>query len=453
MNTHPASVTGESIAAAESLWLRILKSIAGALLLLALMVVVSLTVAGAMPAIHERLTGESREFSPVARFAFGAGGLFALFSPVIFMAVASRKKWLTGRFLLVAWILMTPVLVWLTWDEPALLHQVSVEDVSPTFPDAEKSYALLMEYSRQTPSEEAKAFQQFKPRAYFGAISPREPDKWRGFITQHREDIEADWTALAPQRRWLDTLQTFGRWGDLTPSKVVVDTPHYPVWRTLSQHACGKATLLAMDGKGDEAVDLLAQMLEAGRKLQDDSRSHSRAMIGVVIERLCLNTAAVVLDLGPVSPTARARLTFAMGPDNAAVMARRMVLMDYVYYADLYQKTKLVDEVGANSKLGPIIRGTLKVAAAFVFNRIATINRYGEHAFAQVGLAETRDLENYVAKQKEFTRSLLSHPSPKNLGGRLMLVSATPYLDRILRNIWETADLRANLRQRLSSAG
>ena len=224
----------------------------------------------------------------------------------------------------------------------------------------------------------------------------------------------------------------------------------FKVWRTLAQRSCAQATLLALDGRRDEAIATLAPMLEAGRKLQPSSRTLVRPTIGIVIERMCVETAGIVLDLGSVSAAARARLAAALGAENSAAMARRLILVEYAQFAPTFFKAKLGDTLAPSKGIGPVVRGPLNLLGGLFVNPNATINLLGQHVFELAALAEARQLGKFSVRQQGFGDTELRRPGMKNLFGRHMVSMATSAYTKVLDSHWKTADLREALRQRLT---
>ena len=371
--------------------------------------------------------------------------------PLIVLVVAERKRWLTWPVLAASWLVVLPVLGWLAWDEPAIRQPITIEEFSPAFDGAEKSFAVLMQYSKQTPSEEAKAFAATKLSTPWVAANPREPAKWLEFVTKNRPALEADWAALAPQRHWFGELAAFDRLGDLTPADYSANIISFQPWRTLSQRTCAAATLLALDGHGDEAIALLVPLLEVSRKLQLSSRTLVRTMIALAVERMTLETAGLVLDRTPVSAASRARLTAALANENAPALARRLLLVEYVLFAPL-NRMKLGDSIAGtwgNEKF--ILRRPLNFLSALFLNPIATTNIYGDRVRELADLAEARELGKFAVRSQDFGNILLKEPGMKNVGGRLMLTMAVPAYSKILESHWKTADLRVALRTRLTT--
>lgn len=434
----------------EPFWLRLLRSLVAIGLALALTVITALAVIGCLPVVNESFKELFSWGSKIPKVAVGLTVLFVTLVPLIVLAVAERKRWLSWPVLAASWLVVLPVLGWLAWDEPAIRQPITIEEFSPAFPGVEQSYAVLMQYSKQTPSEEAKAFTALKPAVqYFGA-NPREPAKWLESVTKNRPGLEADWAALAPQRRWFGELAAFDRIGDLTPSDYSANIISFQPWRTLSQRTCAAATLLALDGHGDEAIALLVPLLEVSRKLQLSSRTLVRTMIAVVVERMALETAGLVLDRTPVSAASRARLTAALANENAPALARRLLLVEYVLFAPL-TRMKLGDHLAATRESGFPLRRPLNFLGGLFFNPIATTNIYGDRVRELADLAEARELGKFAVRSQDFGNILLKEPGMKNVGGRLMLTMAVPAYSKILESHWKTADLRVALRTRLTT--
>jgi hypothetical protein len=447
MNPHPASA---AVPARAPLWLRLLRSLILLGLCLALTVITAIAVIGCLPFVTESFKQLFSWGSKVPKGAISLTVLFVILVPLIVLAVAERKRWLSWSVLAVSWLVVLPVLGWLAWDEPAIRQPITIEEFSPAFPGAEQSYAVLMQYSKQSPSEEAKAFAATKLRSPILA-NPDDSAKWLESVTKNRVAIEADWATLAPQRRWLGELAAFERIGDLTPSDYSANIISFLPWRTLSKHTCALATLLALDGHGDEAIDLLVPQLEVSRKLQLSSRTLVRTMIAVVVERVTLQTAALVLDWTTVSPASRTRLAAALANENASALARRLLLIDYALFAPLSSRMKLGNHLAAtwgNEKT--LLRRPLNLLSALFFNPIATTNIYGDHMRELAELAEARELGKFAMRSQDFDNFLLKEPGMKNVGGRLMLTMAVPAFDKILERHWKTTDLRVELRTRLA---
>jgi hypothetical protein len=436
------------------LWLRFVRSLVIIGLCLALTVITALAVGGYLPHVRNTFEQLFASGSSIPKVALGVTALFVVLLPLIVLAVAERRRWLTWPVLAAAWLVVLPVLAWLSWDDTAIRQPIMIEEFSPAFAGAEKSYAVLMQYSKQTPSAEAKVFEKTKMAAVWNAsASNREPAKWIEFVTKNRAAIEADWETLAPQRRWFGELAAFDQIGDLTVADYNANIMSFQVWRTLSQRTCATATLLALDGHGDEAIARLAPLLEVGRKLQLSSRSLIRTMVAVVVERMCIETAGIVLDKAPASAVRRACLTTALGQENAPALARRLLMVEYVVFSPLFNRMKLGDTIAAARGTSFPLRRPLNFLSGLFFNPIATTNLYGDRVRELADLAEARELGKFNVRGQDYSNVLVTQSGMKNIGGRLMLSMAVPAFNKVVESHWKTADLRVALRTRLAAAG
>lgn len=431
---------------------RILRSLAVTGLTLAVMLLLLVALFGWVPGAGALFSSfasdDSAKLHPLVALALG---LAILLGPAAALYFLRRKNLLTPPVLAAGWIVVLAVGLWLAWDDAEIRRPLPMEEFSPAFPGAAESFAVLMRYGTQSEDPAVKAFLDRKPAlANFGGVRPTDAAKWREFITANRAALEADWAALAPERSWLAELAAFDRIGDLTVASISAPIIRFAVWRQLSQRAAAHASLLALDGHGDEAIDSLLPLLEVSRKLEPFSRTLVRTMIARVAQRLALDAASFVLDTATVSPEARARLAAALGNVNAAAGVRRVVLMEYAAFVPLFATMRLGD-IRADRPAPALIRHPLNAFSALFFNPNATANRYGAYSFELAALAEKRDLAGFAARQKEFNQLFGTPTTLKNPGGRVLLAMFIPAYDKIVQNYWETEDRRAALAARLQS--
>lgn len=461
--------------ALEPLWLRLVRGVVALSLALALTVIAALFIFGYIPAARAAFEPLFRADPKAPKAALTLAILFFIFVPVLLLfwplmrravqsggsaasgnpALHGRERrgpnrWLNWIALAAGWVVVLPVLAWLWSDDPAVRQPVSIEEFSPGFPGAEQSYAVLMQYSKQAPSAEARALAAVTLVVPGFGASPQDAAKWVEFVTTNRAGLGADWAVLAPQRRWLDELNAFDRIGDLTPAVLEADIVKFQPWRALSYHACGVATLQALDGHGDEAMATLLPLLEVSRKLQLSSRTLVRSLMAEVAERMTLETAAIVLDHAALSPATRARFAAALANENAQVLARRLIMVDYVQFAPLYFSARMGDAFAPGTGFLSILRRPLNLLSGLLLNPNATMNLYGDHVRELAALAEARELRQFATRNWSFGDETLFKPGIKNLGGRLMVNAAIPTFDKVIETHWKIADLRADLRKRLA---
>lgn len=422
--------------------LRLFRSLVILSLVLAFTLIAALAYAGAAFSAVATYFQDARK--PPGAVLFTLWVLVTLL-PLGLAVLAARRNWLKWPVLATGSLTAGVILTWLAWDDADLHRPPSIEEISPVFDGAELSYAVVMEYGKQRPTEEAKAFANYKPKAQFTAAAANEPEKWIEFLTKNRAALEADWEAAAPQRAWLGRLNAFDRLGDLTPADYAADIPSFFVWRFLSQRTCAIASLQALDGRGDEAIATLLPMLEVSRKFETSSRTLVRTMIARVIQKMCYQNAAFILERGKPGAAARARLLAAIESGNPEAGARRLVLTEYTVFSPLLAKVSFADTVNAVTLGGKKqLPGVLNLLTRFVLNPRATMNLYGDYIYELADLAERRELGSFAARQEAFVRSALQG-GMKNLGGHLLLNMAVPAYQKILQNYWDTEDLRLAL--------
>jgi hypothetical protein len=195
----------------------------------------------------------------------------------------------------------------------------------------------------------------------------------------------------------------------------------------------------------------LIPLLEVSRKLQLSSRTLIRSVIAEVVERMTILTAGIVLDHAPVSAASRSRLGAALANENAPVLARRLIMVDYVYFAPLYFSMKLGDAVAPGTGFMSLTRRPLNYLSALILNPNATMNIFGDHVRELAELAENRDLGKFAVRHRGFDDDLLRRPGIKNLAGRLMINLQIPSFDKVLEYHWKLADQRDALRKRVAA--
>lgn len=442
----------EPAAAPEPLGRRLLRSVVAIALVLAITFLLGVAVFGWMPPARDVAVGlfmhsPNEDFTVATILTFA----FILFTPVTLFALAERRRRLTWPALAIGWLLVVPVYAWLAWDEPAIRRPLTMEEIAPAFEGGEKSYAVLMRYSKKQPSDEAKAFAKYQPAVQWGGASPREPDKWIEFLTKNRAGLEADWAALAPQRAWLIELNGFDRIADLGAANFDADIIRYDVWRMLSQRASAIASLQALDGRGEEALATILPYLEISRKLEPSSRTLVRTMVARVVQKLSLEVIAFILNRHAVSPAMRAKLATALAGGNSPAGARRMVLIEYPYLVTTVRNMGLSSQLEIVDGNKPAAARPLDRLAPFLINPIATINIYGDYMYELAALAEAREIGKFAVRGNGFETTGDRRGGPKNLGGRVLLNMAVPSFEKVLRVYWEIEDLRAALHARVTA--
>ena len=360
---------------------------------------------------------------------------------VVMVRFRLRSWWWVGG----GWLIVTPILTYLAVDDAKLVKTATIEQISPAFPGAEESYAVLMRYGRDT-----TAARSFNPPSSIRRIvlnPDRNPADWHAALVNNREQIESDWAALAMQRAWWDELNSFDRIGDLTLPNPDADIPSTLVFRTMSQWGWAMAGLQAIDGRGDDAIDTLIPILQVGRKLQPSARTLVRMMLGITIEAGSMRTAEWILDHAEVSPAARARLAAALQGSEGQRGARRLIMAEYAMEVGYYADLPFVNLVQVQNVVS---RTLLQVLRPFIFNQRATANLYTRQAYINQELAASRTL-NSKRPVSAYRPPGSIPPSFKNYMGSLIINNISFNPSNAVASYWKNEDDRAALLARLAT--
>ncbi len=387
-------------------------------------------------------------------WALGLGLMFVLLAGTVFLAslcLQARHWWRIAAGCAV----LALVLAYLAHDEPVYRHPITMEEVSPAFPGSDASYAVLMRYGKEHPL--GKAFQGPRFREPFPVFDPSRSDAWRSTLLSRRAEFEANWAALAPERLWWLELNSFDKLGDLTPARVDTEVFSFQVFRSISQVGVAVASLQALDGHGDQAIDTLIPILEVGHKLQPYSRALVRQMIGVVIEHLSLSTASFILDNARTSRAARLRLEAALQAAAAEAGARHLFQTEYALGVASFGDSRVGDILkrmgpdGEQSRLRRVLNRLTPVLNAFsplLYNPHATFNRIGDLYTDWQEDAAKRQLDQLDERWTAFYADM-ARPGPKNIFGKWIGIEMTPAYKKVSENYWRNQDQRSALLARL----
>ena len=364
--------------------------------------------------------------------------LFVIVGPLSLLWLARRKHWGESWLALgTGYLLMAPVFVWLAWDEPTVRFPVSLDELCPPGPQAEASWAVTLAFTPRDGQPAPRTYSS--PKFPLGGAGPDKPAEWQAYLEKNRAALQAAWAGL-PERAWWAELNTFPVLGDLMPARFDAPIIKFAPYRSFSQLACAEAGLLALEGKGDEAMDTLLPVLEVSRKLEPSARSLVRFMVARVIQKMSLHSARFILDHATVSPDRRARLAAVLaGGSGGPAGARRMLLIEYAISTNY-----LLSHFGDPAKQRPLWKRSLLGLFRLVYNPVATANRYGALTKELADLAERRELAGFGTRAEAFIASN-SRPHFKNMAGGLMLSMTIPSYTKVLDSYWKIEDLRTTL--------
>lgn len=423
-----------------------------AVLALALSALCLLAAATSLPVIRESLGPLVWEHKVASGAALALTLLGALLVPSAALMFCSRRGWLRWPQLTALAACVIAAFAWLMWDEPAVRRPLTMDELSPALPGDEPSYRLALRYAKNSPA--AKAFKvpasQLAVAQATGDIA-RAPDKWEKFLREHRAEVEAGWTELAPLRSWWDELAASPRIGDLGEADWSQPILAFQPIRAYTQYAVAIASLQALDGRGDEAFATLTNLYSVARKLEPNARTLVRAMIAKVIQKMTLQTAAFVLGHASVSPAKRAAFAAELSAAvNGPAGARRLILIEYAFFGPTLESF-VGGPPAANDTGRQILHAILHVLSRVVLNPKATQNLVGDRYYAMAALAEARKLGELEASKGPINRDFLGGYHVKNIGGRLFADMAMPALSKVVKSYWDIDDLRTAMLTRLKS--
>jgi hypothetical protein len=436
-------------APAEPLVLRLLRLVARLVLAIVITFILGLAILAVSVQAQEVITALlGWGSSEVARSSWMVMPAIAAVLVVGSLSWLGRR--LSWRTLGIGYAVVSLIFAYLVWDKATLHRPQTLEEFSPPFPGAEESYTVLMRYGKNHP-----AGRNFTgSRMGWIIFDPQKPELWQKFMTEHRAEIEKEWQTLAPVWAWWKELNGFARLGDLTPAQPDAEIPAFSPYRMLSQRACAIATLQALDGRGDEAIETLLPLIEVARKLQPSSRTLVRTMIAVVIEKMAMQTAGFVLDHAAVSPATRARLAAALSVAGGGEPgARRLAAVEYVFAANGYIDRPLGDLIGTSDLVAKALAlpRVLNFLGPFIYNRRATLNLYADLTTDEEELAGRRQLEQLASRQKKFLEED-ARPRFKNFMGAMLLKQMVPATNKVVGAYWKTQDERAALLARVTTS-
>jgi hypothetical protein len=418
--------------------LRVLALLSLALVLTLFLALSILSIPGAAP-VADSLTHAAQK-TTIATIALIVA--FWLI-PAALVVTAWRLGLRSWRWIGGGWLAAIPVLVYLAVDEPSR-RTIKLEEMAPAFPGAERSYAVLMRYSKQHPSPEALAFEALHLQPFALKIADDSPPTTLASLRENRAGIEALWTTLAPQRQWLDELNAFDRIGDLGTADIGTDIIRFSVWRTLARAAAARAALFALDDRGDDALLTLLPTLEASRKLEPSARTLVRFTIARAVQHTLIDTAGFTLKRTAVSPGLRARLAAALKLGvGGEIGARRLVAVDYACVAGWLDDSDL----GSGFKwdgTGGVSSMLFDLFGPFVHNPQRTLNLYGDLIGELQELAARREGGKIDPRAKEFW-AREGRPRFKNFGGTSVAIMFTPALSQAVDSYWRIEDKRTAL--------
>ena len=379
------------------------------------------------------------------------GGVFLLLLIVLFMLrrKAMGRGWLSTASRAGLTVVLAGYLVYLGWDEPVAPSVVRNQAALAGRSEDEATYRLTVRYS-PVPGG-GQIFTAPTCNLDFGL----QGEKRTAYLRTHRAEIEANWAELAEVRAWWAEMAAQPQLGDRITGGIV-DQPiiRFQPVRAYMSHALAIAELSALDGDGDRALAMVAEVYVVGARLEPAARTLMRAMIARMVQGQSLKTAEFVLGHAKMSPEASARFVGLLAePVGGGLGAKRLVLTDAAtFFASAEGLTKIIgggERFSGEGRLGFVARRATGILLAVTLNPQATVNRLHDYTEEIALLAEKREQAKMKGLPDRMNAELFGGFQAKNLSGRLLLPMALPYYEGMVKNYWETEDRRAALAKRL----
>lgn len=368
--------------------------------------------------------------------------------------VASKRGWLTPKSRAIVAALAAAYLTYLVWDEaPSPSIERNAAAVGQPWEDL-KTYQLTLRYTKGVPG--AVAFVEpphrldfnYKTRKALQGESRVKVEQAnlaarREYLLSNRGLIVENWERLGDVRAWWVELGANARVGDLPFKSADQPLMNFKPARVYADHALAVAGLRALDGRGDEALELVGEVYRVAARLESDSCSLFRAMMARFVQRQALQAGDFVLQTAKVGWAARARFMKLLGePIGGREGARRLVLAEGVFRTSGLVGAFLAGE-GHEGGLAMV----MKPFARLVANPQASLNLLHETYEQMSSRAMERDASGAEAAARKISPRGVGF-SVKNLAGRTLVSGAVPSSEGVVQSYWETEDLRRALRQR-----
>jgi hypothetical protein len=375
-------------------------------------------------------------------------GIAAMLATVVLIIGIRRvpKGWMR---LGTAYSVLAGAVAYLAYDDATIRQPQPPEAIAMGFPGAEESYQVFMRYGKAHPMGRGFEFQPSrKLQSGQAKWKPKDP-LWTAWLAENRGELESGWAKLEPVRSWWSELNAFDRIGDLTPPKTDAEIIAFQPIRTLCQHACAIASLQALDGHGDAAIETLLPILEVSYKLELSSRTLVRSMIGIVGKKIAIETAQFVLDTAVVSPDVRGRFATALSAGVAGEQGARQVILSEYRFAMACLMDPMIHQFALSGNAPKWVRHCFDPLGPIILNPRRTINLYSDLTVELQNRAVRRETGDIDTEAPRFLGQL-GIPF-KNLAARRLITFITPEFKKVLESYWVTEDLRLALHRRLQS--
>ncbi|MEY4488699.1 MAG: hypothetical protein RIQ79_1207, partial [Verrucomicrobiota bacterium] len=334
---------------------------------------------------------------------------------------------------------LAPVFVYLARDDASSPYSDTWKEFSTMTPEGKAGYDVVMRW--RAGGNYAKAF--VSPPVLEQLKAKPGSAEWLKAIAENRDRFDAAWTKLEPIRAWWAEWAAMPEIGDHVTG---VSSPilWFPPMRVHARMVQVRATQLAQEGRGDEAIEVLLPLIEGAQKLEPSGRSLVRLRIARVLLELGVNAADNVLNLSSVSESSKERLATLLASGSGGELgARRLAGMEFTNYVS--------QRLSRDASSGPITGGLLgSWLGPVLINPNRTLNQMGAIIDEVQERAARRDSAGIKATLERSRRAVLAEGGIKNIVGQhFVLEETTYYYPTVFDRYWSIEDARAALIARL----
>lgn len=359
------------------------------------------------------------------------------------------NRWLREKpwsVLAVGYVIVAPIFLYAVYDETEFKRRLTLEELSPPSAGAEESWRVTLWYTPQA----GKPAERTMPNHGYIPGPSNDPEKWAAHLGTNRAQAQLAWETLAKEREWFAAMNDFPAIGDLMPARFDGPLIRFQPFRAVVQVSCARAGLLALEGKGDEAIDVLLPVLEVTRKLSPSARSLVRFMVARASLGTIVDAVHFVLARARVSPEKRTALAAVLEAGTGGKTGVRRLL--WIEYAFHYEAFLAKGGMAGFEPEGGVRRSVLLALTRPFFLRHATANDYAAILDELTRLAEAREFGRLDARQREFVNDQVRGRF-RNIVGGLLLHMSMPSYRKVVESYWKNEDKRLALIAELRQPG